>query len=80
MSDTKQAEWPQKMARGFEFRTNEEEELYYLCSENKAADHQLHDHSAADLLLYFLNCNNIRVYFLVHSTISILSKSAISSL
>ena len=33
VSDTNRAVQPQKMARGLQFRIYEEEELYYLCSE-----------------------------------------------
>ena len=38
MSDINQAVQPQKMARGLKFRIKIEEELHYLCSENKGAD------------------------------------------
>ena len=37
-SDINWAVWPQKMARGLNFRIQEEERLYYLCSINKVAD------------------------------------------
>ena len=42
----------QKVARGLKFRIQEEEELYYLCSENKDAD-QLCSYCAVDLRLIF---------------------------
>ena len=38
-SDTNRAVQPQKMVRGWKFRIKEEEGLFYLCSENKGADH-----------------------------------------
>ena len=37
-SDTNRAVQSQKQARSFKFRIEEEEEVYYLCSENKGAD------------------------------------------
>ena len=40
-SHTNRAVQPQKMARGLKFCILEEEELYYLCSENKCADQLL---------------------------------------
>ena len=40
-SDTNQAVQLQKMARGLKFQTYKVEGLYYLCSENKGADHDL---------------------------------------
>ena len=40
-----------EIARGLKFRIQEEEIVYYLCSENKDAD-QLYDH-AADLRGFF---------------------------
>ena len=36
------------MAKGLKFRIQEDEGLYYLCSENKGTD-QLHGHRADDL-------------------------------
>ena len=47
-SDRNRAVQPQNMAIGMKFRIQEEEGLYYPCSENKGAD-QLR----ADLRLYF---------------------------
>ena len=41
-----------KMARGLKFRIEEEEVLYYQCSENKGAD-QLRGYREADLRLCF---------------------------
>ena len=41
MSDTNQAVQLQKMARGLKFQIYKEEGLYYLCSENKGAEHVL---------------------------------------
>ena len=43
-SDTNQAVQPQKMAKGLKFRIQEEEGLYYPCSENKGADQSLFSH------------------------------------
>ena len=40
-SDTNQAVQSQKQARSLKFRILEEEEVYYLCSENKGADQLL---------------------------------------
>ena len=54
-SDTNRAVQPQKMARGLKFRIEEEEELYYPCSENKGAD-QLRGYREADLRLGFRIC------------------------
>ena len=39
--NTNQAVQAQKVARGWKFRIYKEEELYYLCSENKGADLRL---------------------------------------
>ena len=47
-SDTNQAVQSQKQARSLKFRIKEEEERYYLCSENKGAD-QLCGYHEADL-------------------------------
>ena len=55
MSDINQAVQPQKMARGLKFRIKIEEELHYLCSENKGAD-QLRGYREADLRLCFRIC------------------------
>ena len=41
-----------KIARGWKFRINKEDELYYPCSENKDAD-QLRSYCEADLRLCF---------------------------
>ena len=46
-SDTNWAVQPKKMARGLKFQIQEEEGLYYQCSENKDAD-QLRGYRAAD--------------------------------
>ena len=54
-SDTNRAVQPQKMARSLKFRILEEEGLYYLCSETKAAD-QLCGYREADLGLCFPIC------------------------
>ena len=54
-SDTNQAVQSQKQARSLKFRIEEEEEVYYLCSENKDAD-QLRGYREADLRLYFRIC------------------------
>ena len=43
------------MARGLKLRIKKVEGLYYLCSENKAAD-QLRGHREADLRLCFRIC------------------------
>ena len=56
-SETNRAEQPQKMARGLYFRIEEEERLYYPCSENKGAD-QLRSYREADLQLCFRICKN----------------------
>ena len=53
LSDTNQAVQLQKIARGLKFRSKKVEGLYYLCSENKAAD-QLN--READLRLCFPIC------------------------
>ena len=53
--DTNRAVQSQKMARGLKFRIQEEEGLYYLCSENKGAD-QLRGYREADLRLCFRIC------------------------
>ena len=54
-SDTNQAAQSQKQARSLKFRTYEEEEVYYPCSENKGAD-QLRGYCEADLRLCFCIC------------------------
>ena len=54
-SDTNWAVQSQKMARGWKFQIQEEEELYYPCSENKGAD-QLRSYCEADLRLCFRLC------------------------
>ena len=51
-SDTNQAVQSQKQARSLKFQIYEEEEVYYLCSENKGAD-QLRGYREADLRLCF---------------------------
>ena len=57
MSDTNQLVQLQTMARSLKFRIQEEEELYYPCSENKGAD-QLCSYCEADLHLCFRISNN----------------------
>ena len=54
-SDTNQAVQSQKQARCLKFRIEEEEEVYYPCSENKGAD-QLRGYREADLRLCFRLC------------------------
>ena len=54
-SDTNRAVQSQKMARGLKFRIEEEEGLYYLCSENKGAG-QLRGYRESDLHLCFRIC------------------------
>ena len=54
-SYTNQTVQSQKMARDMKFRIYEEEEVYYLCRENKGAD-QLHSYREADLRLCFCIC------------------------
>ena len=51
-SDTNRSIQAQKMARGLKSYIWKEEELYYLCSENKGAD-RLRDYHEADLCLCF---------------------------
>ena len=51
-SDTNRPVLSQKQARSLKFRIEEEEKLYYLCSENKGAD-QLRSYCEADLRLCF---------------------------
>ena len=58
-SDTNQAVQLQKMARGLKFRIEIEEELYYLCSENKGDD-QLRGYRESDLCLLFSHQQNSR--------------------
>ena len=50
-SDTNQAVQLQKVARGLKFGILKVEGSYYLCSENKGADHR-----EADLRLCFRTC------------------------
>ena len=54
-SDTNQAAQPQKQARSLKFWSEEGEEVYYSCSENKGADH-LRGYREADLRLCFRLC------------------------
>ena len=56
---------PQKIARGLKFRIQEEEKLYYMCSENKGTD-QLRDYWAAYLRLCFCICKNRFSHDLAH--------------
>ena len=44
--------WPQKMARGLTFQIKKVEELYFLYSENKDADHMRGYHAADQRLCY----------------------------
>ena len=57
-SNTNQALQLHKMARGLKFWIRKEEELYYLCSENKGAD-QLRGNRKADLRLCFRICKTL---------------------
>ena len=57
--DTNQAVQLQKMDRGLKFQIKEVGGLYYLCSENKGADHQLRDYREADLRLCFRICKTL---------------------
>ena len=52
-SDTNRPVQSQKQARSLKFRILEEENLYYLCSENKGAD-QLLRNCEADLICAFV--------------------------
>ena len=52
MSDTNRSVQSQKQARSLNIRIEEEEEVYYPCSENKGAD-QLRGYREADLRLCF---------------------------
>ena len=54
-SDTSQAVPSQKEASSLKFRIEEEEGLYYPCSENNGAD-QLYSYCTADLRLCFRLC------------------------
>ena len=54
-SDTNRAVQSQKMVRGSKFQIEQEEGLYYLCSENKGTE-QLGDYHAAHLCLFFCIC------------------------
>ena len=56
--DTNQSVQSQKRARSLKFHIYEEEELYYLSSENKGAD-QLHSFCEADLRLCFCIGKNL---------------------
>ena len=51
-SDTNRPVQSQKQARNLKFLIQDEEILYYPCSENKGAD-QLHSYCEADLYLCF---------------------------
>ena len=55
MSIINQAVQPQKQARSLKFRILEEEEVYYLCSENEGDD-QLRGYCETDLYLCFHIC------------------------
>ena len=48
---------PKKMPKGLKFRSQEVDELYYLCCENKGPD-QLHSYRTADLRLCFCICKS----------------------
>ena len=52
-SDSNRPVQPQKQARSLKFCIKEEEELYYLCCENKGADLELCSFCTADLRLCF---------------------------
>ena len=54
-SDTNRAVQSQMIAKSLKFLMNEEEGLYYSCSENKGTD-QLRDYRKADLRLWFCIC------------------------
>ena len=54
-SNTNQAVQSPKTVRGLKFRIEQEEGLYYPCSENKGAD-QLRGYREADLCLCFRIC------------------------
>ena len=54
-SDTNQAVQSKKPARTLKLWIEEEEEVYYLCSEKKDAD-QLRSYREADLCLCFRKC------------------------
>ena len=54
-SDTNQSLQSQKMVRSLKFWIEKEEELYYLCSENRGFD-QLGSYCEADLHLCFCIC------------------------
>ena len=56
-SDTNRAVQLRMVARGLKLWVQEEEVLYYPCSENKGAD-QLRSYCAADLRLCFRKCKN----------------------
>ena len=63
-SDTNRAVQPQKMDRGFKFRTWKVEELYYLSSKNKGSD-QLRCNRETDLCLCFCICKKTTTGFLM---------------
>ena len=56
-SDTNEPIQAQKLAKGWKFQKKKykEEDLYYVCSENKGAD-QLHIYCEADQHLCFGTC------------------------
>ena len=62
----------QKMAGGWKFQIKKEEELYYLCSENKGAD-QLCSYCEADLCLCLHICR-LLVFSCVGSYVSTMEK------
>ena len=55
-ANTNRAVQPKKTARSLKFLIQEEEGLYYPCSENKGAD-QLRSYCEADLPLVFANAD-----------------------
>ena len=64
--DTNQAVQPQKIAIGLKVQGEEGEGVYYLCSENKAAD-QLHNYHSGNLRLCLCICK-MQVFFLFRMT------------
>ena len=55
-SDTNGAVKSQKKARSLKFQIQEEDQLYYPCSENKGADQLCSYCTAADLHFWFRIC------------------------
>ena len=67
-SDTNQHVQSQKQAKSLIFGIEEEEGLYYSCSENKGAD-QLRGYSKADLRLCFRLCRLLSFHAAAHMII-----------